>query len=50
MHLRTCLCVDIVPCPSPGFIPDPPTKHDPPLLFQIEEDPAERVRVCACCR
>lgn len=43
----------------PGFLPQPPTQHSPPLLFQIEHDPAENVRVhcvamhvccCTCVR
>lgn len=31
----------------PGFLPEPPTPHDPPLLFQIEHDPAERLPINA---
>ena len=28
-----------------GYTKDPPTEHDPPLLFQLEQDPSERFDV-----
>lgn len=30
-----------------GYSPDPPVKHDPPLLFDLESDPGERFDVAS---